>query len=1179
MPEQIEQIVLDVDERDAIQSTNKANAALVGLEKQGQKTATSIRQSFDQSGEHIVRVVDRSRASTDRLLTSLERRVSMATKTGIERLAEERGRDLKRVAGDPVAIARVTSAYEKLISVEQRHAGLAGKIGDAIRNPLQTASSAAEGFISKLGPMGAIASVAAVGVGILAKKAFDLVAGMAAGAEESLNFADRLGLSVGEAERFRGAAEIANVNAGALEAGMRALSQAMSENSEEGKRGKDALERIGVATRTANGDLRPTGALIRDIARGLRSVQEPAERVRLATAILGRGAIELMPLLNNLDSLDAELRKLGIGMDDNLIKKLAKTDDQIDKMSLAWRQLKMELAGKASGVIEIVTKFIEGTAQNFRSSSSQPSQTAVYELATGTKIRPPSLTPTPQQGLDYVRAVEESIPIIQRFQQEQAQTAEGLKLQLEKVKQDRSGLEAGMAPGVANPQLLREREAQIAKLRVEETRLEAAIKAKGDTTSKIQQAEKAAHQQLIEAQKSELSGLGRIIQEYRVYQQELGVSAKANADLAAAAQIRLRVEAQKELRRGASDRLKEIEEEAAASREYASRQLTERLEYQRETLNIKQQTADQETGYEFESLRRMREARIRESDLANTQTLEGKLAVELRKADINADFATRETVRHIQEIDRRKNREIQYLNDLMVLRPQMTQEIQDRIDAVNRAAASEAKDLSVRLEEDIQAARQDAAIRANEQIRAHNQRLYDEIKQSFEGLFDAAFTKSQSMKQAFGNFAKALFLTPIKEGFATIAANVFKPILYGSDGKSGILGRISGIFQQQNSPIIVSTNVNTSATDRNTAALERNTAQRQQQQQSASSGGSWLGKLAPVAAGVGGIGALGSVFSGRASGESVTSTIKYATGNTESFGGGAKGGLLQTLKSGGAGLKDFFGFGSDSIQLGAGHATTTATMGGKLAALGKSDAMLAGGIALGADGLRRGGGMGMLETTAAGAMIGFRFGGPMGAVVGGAIGAGIGLGRWIFGGKSPEQKVIDKVRELYRLELKDKSVARQIVEISRSMGGNLDMAVRSPQARELLEMYAMSKGQNDLAASIRMPRATPFSGIQTGGQFQELPSFYNGSPSGGVPASVTPSSSPSRSAAAPSQMSVNVSVKLDPESSSQFIQGQEVQAIKQNAPVVQQAVQAAMKSSIGRRSMTAMQASPRAVLS
>jgi hypothetical protein len=160
------------------------------------------------------------------------------------------------------------------------------------------------------------------------------------------------------------------------------------------------------------------------------------------------------------------------------------------------------------------------------------------------------------------------------------------------------------------------------------------------------------------------------------------------------------------------------------------------------------------------------------------------------------------------------------------------------------------------------------------------------------------------------------------------------------------------------------------------------------------------------------------------------------------------------------GLRSFLGFGG-GVQYAPGMATTWAasTMGQKLSALGRSNAALMGGALLAFDGLRRGGWLGVGETTAGGALVGFKYGGLPGAAIGAGVGFVAGLVRLFV--KSAEEKVREKVKALYGVDISDKGVLKQIADTVKSAyGGNIDLAIRSPHIRDLIQLYAMSTGQS-----------------------------------------------------------------------------------------------------------------------
>jgi hypothetical protein len=156
-------------------------------------------------------------------------------------------------------------------------------------------------------------------------------------------------------------------------------------------------------------------------------------------------------------------------------------------------------------------------------------------------------------------------------------------------------------------------------------------------------------------------------------------------------------------------------------------------------------------------------------------------------------------------------------------------------------------------------------------------------------------------------------------------------------------------------------------------------------------------------------------------------------------------------------------------------------------------AMLAGGGILAADGLRRGGWAGVGETTAGGALIGAKFGGPLGAAIGGIIGFGAGMVRKVI--KSSAEKVMEKVRTIYGLSI-DKNTAQQIVEIANQRyAKNLDMAVRAADVRDLLMLYAEATGQ-PVAAALMSNRPRAASLAESGGRLYQETQWMNGQPYG-----------------------------------------------------------------------------------
>jgi hypothetical protein len=370
-------------------------------------------------------------------------------------------------------------------------------------------------------------------------------------------------------------------------------------------------------------------------------------------------------------------------------------------------------------------------------------------------------------------------------------------------------------------------------------------------------------------------------------------------------------------------------------------------------------------------------------------------------------------------------------------------------------------------------------------------------------VFDALLTKSQSVWSAIGNSLKTALLTAIKDVVTSRVAATLMQIFggqrvsLGSQGTSGgVLGSLGGLLGIGAAPVF---------------------------------GGSMPGATPPFVPG------------GTSANDGMLSKAGWA------------GGL--------AGWKSFLGIGG-SVQLAPGVATTweAATAGQKLSAIGKSNAALMGGAMLAMAGLQRGGTSGLAMTTAGGALIGFKFGGPLGAAIGASAGAVAGLVRLFV--KGAQEKAREKIKATYGVDIRDKNVLKQIVDIAKQgFGGNLDMAIRSPQIRDLVELYALSTGQS---ASGMPATMRPVGLLQQGGSlFQASPSgFTLDRIGGGSPSSAGPTV-------------INITVP----GAKEFFEKETVRVVVENPRAVQSAAMTATRANAGRREMTGLQLSPGLIVS
>ena len=561
-------------------------------------------------------------------------------------------------------------------------------------------------------------------------------------------------------------------------------------------------------------------------------------------------------------------------------------------------------------------------------------------------------------------------------------------------------------------------------------------------------------------------------------------------------------------------------------------------------------------------------------DTVNARTLQEKVALENAKTAIEIQAMKDRTKIELEEIDVRTERQVDEARKAAMAQGIFDEARLGQITSkINELGQHEKDSLQKSTTSEIDVAQIKGATSTRKLVTDQYQSIFQSLKQQAGGVFDALVTKSQSVWSAIGNSLKTALLTAIKDvvtsRVAAMLMNMFVPGAHvqmqqggsggGKGGGGGLFGGLGGILGIGAVP--------------------------------AFAGGVPGGTPPFLPSGGGGAGAgagggLGSVlppiFGSGGSvlfpGATVGGTPPFVS---SSSGGGAGMGAAPTSggifsKAGLAGmlpgLKSFFGFGNVSKDSQGGLWSTVGnqsisidTLGGKLQALGKSDAAAMGGAMLAMDGLRRGGKLGVAETSAGGAMIGYKYGGPWGALIGGIAGAVAGVVRLFI--KGATEKTKDKIKALYGVDISDKGVLKQIVDMTKSgFGGNIDMAIRSPQIRDLIQLYAMTTGQKTTG----MPgTVTPLSLVETGGSLFQSPQYNNGTPLpalGGLPGldrigAGTPSGG-------------GLVIQLDGPATTALLQGQAVQAITNNPRLVQSATMAATKSSANRRELTSLQLSP-----
>jgi hypothetical protein len=606
---------------------------------------------------------------------------------------------------------------------------------------------------------------------------------------------------------------------------------------------------------------------------------------------------------------------------------------------------------------------------------------------------------------------------------------------------------------------------------------------KDEELEAIKQAEKRAAEILDEARKGTKEGLSKVIQEYWQFAGEIGSKSKAAMqNIAAAFRLAIQGEAKKELHKNAEETQKKWIAEGEETRQ-------RQIEFGAGTGKIMGETDKKQDQDQLTAAQTERDQRLRNLEMVHADTVAEQVKLSRDKLAVELDFINEEARLHREEIDERKDRDLEYLYWLATIYPNEAAEIERRIEAVMVSAAEDLKQIGDKASAEAAANTDQASIRIAEVARNRVQGQFDSLKKSAGDVFDSLLHKSQNVFEAIGNIFKTTILSAIKEVVSSRIAAMLMSMFYGVK-----VGFANNGGMVPNSPVF---------------------------------GGGGGG----AAAGAGGIlASLGGIFRGGGGGGSIA-TPPFVPGagagsiygpsleqlgggvgaNVGGFGGGggaaggsAGGGILGMLKAlAGPGGKNAAMMGGGLMMLqGAQSGNALSTIGGgaalgygmssMLGMTGVGGAIAGAGLGLAINGTERGGALGIAEATGGGALVGMQFGGPLGAAIGAGIGFLASLGRTLFGGKNDVDETRDRIKKIYGVDIADKGVLNQIVKMAKSgFGGSIDTAIRSPEVRKLIEEYAMATGQKYTGPSASPQSATL---AQSGGSLYQAPTYQGGTP-------------------------------------------------------------------------------------
>ena len=167
----------------------------------------------------------------------------------------------------------------------------------------------------------AVTKIGGAALGALAGSVGAMTLAVINAQDEISKLSTRTGIAVETLSALKVGGELADVSLDALATGARTLAKTIIDADRGSVTAQRTLERLGVSSRDAAGELTTVEAGLRTAADALAGMESATERAALAQEAFGRGGLELLPILvegsEGLDRMTERARALGLAMNED----------------------------------------------------------------------------------------------------------------------------------------------------------------------------------------------------------------------------------------------------------------------------------------------------------------------------------------------------------------------------------------------------------------------------------------------------------------------------------------------------------------------------------------------------------------------------------------------------------------------------------------------------------------------------------------------------------------------------------------------------------------------------------------------------------------------------------------------------------------------------------------------
>jgi hypothetical protein len=236
----------------------------------------------------------------------------------------------------------------------------AGNRVRGFREEVRSSTSIMSKFQTGMRSVAAVAAAATAATAAAAYATFRAIRGEMERIDKIGKAANKLGIAT---EMFTGlehAAALSGVEMEALETSLAKMAKGLSEAAIRGGPTADTLREIGLSAQTL-ADMTPNDALYK-LADAIKAVENPMDRVRIATVLFGRAGVDMLPMLEGgaqgLRDMQREAERLGLTFSQSDFRQIEAANDAITRLGRAFGALKRQFAITFAPIFTVIAETI-----------------------------------------------------------------------------------------------------------------------------------------------------------------------------------------------------------------------------------------------------------------------------------------------------------------------------------------------------------------------------------------------------------------------------------------------------------------------------------------------------------------------------------------------------------------------------------------------------------------------------------------------------------------------------------------------------------------------------------------------------------------------------------------------------------------------------------------------------